>query len=96
MTVTAGRWSVVVRPDSEEFTSSGIFIPDISGRDDAQLGTVVAVGAGRHTEVGAAPLPLVAGDTVLFTRYAGESWVYEGEDLLILHESHVLAKVDHG
>ena len=83
---------VVVRAnDREEMTSSGIFLPD-TAKEKPQEGTVLAVGPGRLDDKGARVKPeLKVGDVVLYARYAGTEVKVDGDELLILRESDVLA-----
>lgn len=79
--------------EAEEKTSSGIFLPD-NAKEKPQQGKVVAVGPGRHTDDGKViPLALKEGDTIIFAKYSGTEVKYQGEELLILRESDVLAIV---
>lgn len=75
-------------------TSSGIVLPD-TAREKPQKGEVLAVGDGRiNEETGKRiPLDVAEGDEVLYSKYGGTEIVVEGEDLLVLRESDVLAKV---
>jgi chaperonin GroES len=83
---------VVVRANErEEMTSSGIVLPD-TAKEKPQEGTIVAVGPGRLNEKGErVPLEVKSGDTVLYAKYAGTEIKNDGEELLILRESDVLA-----
>jgi chaperonin GroES len=83
---------VVVRANErEEMTLSGIVLPD-TAKEKPQEGTIVAVGPGRLNEKGErVPLEVKAGDTVLYAKYAGTEIKNDGEELLILKESDVLA-----
>ena len=83
---------VVVRANErEEMTVSGIVLPD-TAREKPQEGTVVAIGPGRLDEQGRrVALEVKTGDTVLYARYAGTEVKIDGEDLLILRESDLLA-----
>ena len=85
---------VVVRANErEEMTVSGIVLPD-TAKEKPQEGTVVAVGPGRLDERGKrVALEVKAGDTVLYAKYAGTEVKIDGEDLLILKETDVLAIV---
>ena len=85
---------LVVRPNErEEMTVSGIVLPD-TAKEKPQEGTVVAVGPGRLNEQGKrVALEVKNGDTVLYAKYAGTEVKIEGEDLLILKETDVLAIV---
>ena len=71
---------LVKRVDEEETTSGGIIIPD-SAKEKPQEGQVIAVGPGKAAGEGedAPPAPTVkAGDSVLYSKYAGVE--LEGED----------------
>ena len=83
---------VVVKPaQKEEVTKSGIVIPD-TAKEKPQEGTVVAVGAGKLTEKGdRQPLEVKEGDKVLFAKYGGTEFKLDGEDMLVLRESDILA-----
>src|SRR5438477_11130945 len=85
---------VVIRANErEEMTVSGIVLPD-TAKEKPQEGTIIAVGPGRLNEKGERVKPEVkTGDTVLYAKYAGTEVKIEGEDLLILKESDVLAIV---
>ena len=85
---------LVVRPNErEEMTVSGIVLPD-TAKEKPQEGTVIAVGPGRLDDKGARVKPEVKnGDTVLYAKYAGTEVKIDGEELLILKESDVLAIV---
>ena len=83
---------VVVKPaQKEEITRSGIVIPD-TAKEKPQEGTVIAVGAGKLTDNGdRQPLEVKEGDRVLFAKYGGTEFKLDGEDLLVLRESDILA-----
>ena len=87
---------LIVKPiDEEETTASGIVLPD-TAKEKPQKGRVVAVGDGKWDEDGEKRIPLdvAAGDTVLYSKYGGTEIKVDGEDLLVLRESDVLAKVE--
>ena len=83
---------VVVKPSQkEETTKSGIVIPD-TAKEKPQEGTIIAVGAGKLTEKGdRQPLEVKECDKVLFAKYGGTEFKLDGEDLLVLRESDILA-----
>ncbi len=83
---------VVVKPaQKEEVTKSGIVIPD-TAKEKPQEGTIIAVGAGKLTEKGdRQALEVKEGDKVLFAKYGGTEFKLDGEDLLVLRESDILA-----
>ena len=76
----------------EEKTSSGIYLPDTASKEKPQTGKVVAVGAGKVLDNGTRVAPEVkAGDEVVFAKYSGTEFKYDGKDYLILSERDVLA-----
>ena len=86
---------LIVQPiDEEETTASGIVLPD-TAKEKPQRGKVLAVGDGRVSEDSGNRIPLDVGegDEVLYSKYGGTEVKIEGEDLLVLRESDVLAKV---
>lgn len=86
---------LIVKPiEEEETTASGIVLPD-TAKEKPQKGKVIAVGDGRWDEDGEKRIPLdvAENDEVLYSKYGGTDIVIEGEDLLVLRESDVLAKV---
>jgi chaperonin GroES len=85
---------LIVKPlDEEETTASGIVLPD-TAKEKPQKGTVVAVGDGAVNEDGSRrPLDVSKGDEVLYSKYGGTEVTVEDDELLVLRESDVLAKV---
>ena len=86
---------LIVKPiDEEETTASGIVLPD-TAKEKPQKGKVIAAGEGRWDEDGEKRIPLdvAEGDEVLYSKYGGTEVTVEGDDLLVLRESDVLAKV---
>ena len=84
---------VVQAVEQEAQTRSGLVIPD-SAKERPQEGTVIAVGPGRITDEGRGlEMDVKAGDTVVYSKFAGTEFSEDGEDYLILSERDVLAKV---
>ena len=85
---------IVVKPsEQEEQTASGIFLPE-TAKEKPQQGSIVAVGPGVRNDAGdRVELDVAEGDTVLYAKYAGTTIKVEGDELLILKESDVLAIV---
>ena len=83
---------VVVRPLEEaEQMRGGLYIPD-TAKEKPQQGEIIAVGPGRVSDQGERLAPDVkAGDKVLYGKYSGTEVTVDGESLLILRESDVLA-----
>ncbi len=79
--------------EEEEATASGIVLPD-TAKEKPQKGKVLAVGDGKIDDNGArVPLDVAEGDEVLYSKYGGTEIKVDGEELLVLRESDVLAKV---
>ena len=85
---------IVQATEEEETTASGIVLPD-TAKEKPQKGKVLAVGDGKWDEDGdkRVPLDVKEGDEVLYSKYGGTEITVDGEDLLVLRESDVLAKV---
>ena len=80
---------MLVQPAAaEEKTVGGIIIPD-SAKEKPLRGTVLAVGNGTKDE----QMVLKEGDTILYGKYAGTELEFDGEKLLIMRQSDVLAKI---
>ena len=86
---------IVKAVEDEETTASGIVLPD-TAKEKPQKGKVLAVGDGKVSEETGkrVPLDVSEGDEVLYSKYGGTEIKVEGEDLLVLRESDVLAKVE--
>ncbi len=85
---------VVKALDRDEVTKGGIILPD-TVKEKPQEGRVEAVGPGRVLDNGErSKMELKVGDRVLFAKYAGTEFKLEGEDLMILRESDILAVIN--
>jgi len=79
--------------DEEETTASGIVLPD-TAKEKPQRGRVLAVGPGPRDEDGEyIKMEVEVGDEIIFSKYGGTEIKLGGEDVLILRETDVLAKV---
>jgi len=79
--------------DEEETTVSGIVLPD-TAKEKPQRGKVLAVGPGPRDENGEyIKMELEVGDEVIFSKYGGTEIKVGTDEVLILRESDVLAKV---
>ncbi|MEE4299022.1 MAG: co-chaperone GroES [Pseudomonadales bacterium] len=85
---------VVRRIEAESRSAGGIVIPD-SASEKPDQGEVVAVGPGAHLEDGSVrPVVVQPGDRVLFGKYAGSEVKLNGEELLVIKESEILAVIE--
>ena len=76
--------------EDAEQTRGGLFIPD-TAKEKPQQGEIIAVGPGRFDEGKRVPMDVKVGDKVLYGKYSGTEVTVDGEQLLILRESDVLA-----
>lgn len=83
---------VVIQVDpSEEKTSAGFFIP-ASSTEKANTGTVVATGPGKITKDGTIiPMTVQTNDRVMFPVNAGIKVKIEGQELLVINETDIIA-----
>jgi chaperonin GroES len=82
--------------DEEETTIGGIVLPD-TAKEKPQRGKVLAVGPGSRNDKGEIiPMEVAVGDEVVFSKYGGTEVKVGVDELLILRESDVLAKVVAG
>ena len=85
---------VVKRLEAESKTAGGIVLPD-SAKEKPKRGTVQAIGDGRLLDSGQrSQLQVKAGNQVLFSSYSGTEIKVDGEELLIIDESDILAVVE--
>jgi chaperonin GroES len=84
---------LVVKPvEREEVTKGGIVLPD-TAKEKPQEGEILVVGPGRLSEDGKRiAMDVKVGDIVIYSRYGGTEVKIEDEELVILHESDILAK----
>jgi chaperonin GroES len=81
--------------EEEQTTASGLVLPD-TAKEKPIKGKVIAVGDGKLDDAGKRiPLDVAEGDEVLYSKYGGTEIKdpKTGEDLLVLRESDVLAKI---
>ena len=85
---------IVLKPvEQEEITASGIVIPD-SAKEKPQHGIVAAVGPGKMNDAGVVEtIELAEGDRILYQKYTGQEVKIDQEELIVLAEKDILAKV---
>lgn len=78
---------ILIKPlEQESKTASGLFLPE-SAKEKPQTGEVVAVGDDES-------IKLKAKDKVLFAKYSGTEFKYDGVDYLLLEANDVLARLN--
>ena len=84
---------IVETLEEEETTASGIVLPD-TAKEKPQRGRVLSVGPGSRNDKGEiVPMDVSVGDEIIFSKYGGTEIKIGADDVLILRESDVLAKV---
>ena len=92
--VPIGDNLVIKRAEAEDVTAGGIVLPE-SAKDVPAKGRVLSVGDGRALADGTRSVPqVVEGEIVLFSSYAGTEIKLDGETLLIVGESDILAVLE--
>ena len=83
---------VIVKADEAEAqTASGLYLAT-EAKEKPTTGIVVAVGEGKLDKDGnKIPVPVKAGDKVIFGKYGGTEVNYDGEDVLILRADDIYA-----
>jgi chaperonin GroES len=84
---------VVVMPSDEaEEMRGGLYIPDTAKEKPTQ-GEIIAVGPGRFEKGARVPMDLKVGDKVIYGKYSGTPFTIEGQEVMIIKASDVLAKI---
>ena len=84
---------VVKMLESEETTKSGIILAG-SAKEKPQVAEVIAVGPGGVVDGKEVKMELAVGDRVIMSKYAGTEVKLDGEEVIILRQSDILAKID--
>ncbi len=84
---------VAVKPlDEEDVTKSGIVLPDTVSKEKPEKGEVIAISEKKKNDDKAKTL-LNVGDTVVFKKFSPEAIVVDGEDVLLVRESDIMAVI---
>ena len=84
---------VIKAIETDEKTASGIVLPG-AAKEKPQLARVIAVGPGGTIDGNDVKMQVKVGDTVLYSRYAGSEFKIDGEEVVIVSQSYILAIVD--
>jgi chaperonin GroES len=83
---------VIKALEETEQMRGGLYIPD-TAKEKPQQGEVIAVGPGKYEDGKLVPMGVKKGDRVLYGKYSGTEVTIDGEQMLILRESDVLAVI---
>jgi chaperonin GroES len=84
---------VILPADELESMRGGLYIPDTAKEKPTQ-GEVIAVGPGRFEKGERIPVDLKVGDLVIYGKYSGTNYSFEGQEYVIIKASDVLAKLN--
>ena len=83
---------VVKATEESEQMRGGLYIPD-TAKEKPQQGEIVAVGPGKYEDGKLVPMTVKVGDKVLYGKYSGTPFTIEGEVVIIIEATDVLAKI---
>lgn len=84
---------IVKMLEKEETTKSGLIITSKS-EEKSQIAQVLKIGPGIDSEGKKIEIAVKEGDKVVLNQYAGTNVKYEGEELVIVKYSDILAVVE--
>ncbi|MDP2586389.1 MAG: co-chaperone GroES [Candidatus Komeilibacteria bacterium] len=83
---------VVKASGKEDVTKSGIILPETVDKEKPEQGEVMAVGAGKVLENGSrAAMEIKVGDKIIFKKYSPDEFKIDGQEVLVLSASDVIA-----
>ena len=84
---------VVIAPsDDAETMRGGLYIPD-TAKEKPTMGEVIAVGPGRFEKGARVPMDVKVGDKVVYGKYSGTPYTIDGDEVMIIKASDILAKL---
>ena len=84
---------VLKQVEAEEVTKSGIVLPG-SAKEKPQMAEVLAVGPGGEVDGKTTTMCVSVGQKIIYSKYAGTEVKIDGEDLIIVKMSDILAVVE--
>ncbi len=94
MTVKPLGDRVVIRNcEAEETTKSGIILTS-AAKEKPQMAIILAVGPGGNVDGKEITMNVKAGQKVIYSKYAGTEVKVDGEELIIVRQSDILAVVE--
>ena len=91
--VPLGDRVVIKQLVAEETTKSGIVIPG-QNKEKPQQAEVIAVGPGGMVEGKEVKMEVKVGDKVIYSKYSGTEVKIDDEEVIIVKQSDILAKVE--
>lgn len=85
---------IVIKPlKTESKTEGGIMLPAVA-QEKSQLATVVSVGEGGFVDGKEVKMVVKPKDKILYSKYAGTEVKFEGEELIVIRQTDVLAVIE--
>ena len=84
---------VVQGIEAEQTTASGLVIPD-TAKEKPQMAEIIAVGPGGVVEGKEITMYVKVGDKVIYSKYAGTEVKIDGQEIIIVRQSDILATVE--
>ena len=91
--VPLGDRVVIKNVESEETTKSGIVLPG-AAKEKPQMADVIAVGPGGNVDGKEIVMQVKAGQKVIYSKYAGTEVKLDGEEVILVRQSDILAIVE--
>ena len=93
MTVKPLSDRVVIKNEAEETTKSGLILTS-AAKEKPQMAEVLAVGPGGMVDGKEVTMQVKVGQKVIYSKYAGTEVKIDGEELIIVRQSDILAVVE--
>ncbi len=84
---------VIKNCEAEETTKSGLILTS-AAKEKPQMAMVVAVGPGGNVDGKEITMQVKEGQKVIYSKYAGTEVKVDGEELIIVRQSDILAVVE--
>ena len=84
---------VIKNCEAEETTKSGLILAG-TAKEKPQMAIVIAVGPGGNVDGKEITMHVEAGQKVIYSKYAGTEVKVDGEELIIVRQSDILAIVE--
>ena len=85
---------VMLEPvEANEKSQGGILLPG-TAQEKQQIGVIVAVGNGGMIDGKEVVMQVEVGQKVLYAKYSGSDFKYEGKEYVIIRQSDILAVME--
>lgn len=84
---------VIKNVEAEETTKSGIILTS-SAKEKPQMAEILAVGPGGMVDGKEVAMQVKAGQKVIYSKYAGTEVKLDGQEVIIVRQSDILAVVE--